>query len=68
MYHQRIKPVSLFIRASKRLFLHDFFTIRSYSVGHTQQIRDPTINMIPLSAHIRTCAKDRELFHPSFFL
>ena len=34
--------------------------LRKRMTVHRQQIRDPTINIIPLSAHLRTCAKDKE--------
>ena len=34
--------------------------LRKRMTVHRQQIRDPTINMIPLSAHLRICAKDKE--------
>ena len=33
---------------------------------HRQQIGDPTINMIPLSAQLRTCAKDKEKYFTLF--
>ena len=41
--------------------------LRKRMTVHRQQIRDPTINMIPLSAHLRTCTKDKENYF-TFFL
>ena len=40
--------------------------LRKRMTVHRQQIRDPTINMIPLSAHLRTCAKDKENYFTHF--
>ena len=40
--------------------------LRKRMTVHRQQIRDPTINMIPLSAHLRTCAKDKENYFTLF--
>ena len=31
-----------------------------------QQIKDPAINMIPLSGHLRTCAKDKKNYFTLF--
>ena len=42
--------------------------LRKRMTVHRQQIRDPTINMIPLSAHlhVRTCAKDKKNYFTLF--
>ena len=40
--------------------------LRKRMTVHRQQIRDPTINMIPLSAHLRTYAKDEENYFTIF--
>ena len=40
--------------------------LRKRMTVHRQQNRDPTINMIPLSAHLRTCAKDKDNYFTLF--
>ena len=40
--------------------------LRKRMTVHRQQIRDPTINMIPLNAHLRTCAKDKDNYFTLF--
>ena len=42
--------------------------LRKRMTVHRQQTRDPTTNMIPLSAHLslRTCAKDKENYFTVF--
>ena len=40
--------------------------LRKRMTVHRQQIKDPTINMIPLSSHLRTCAKDKENYFTLF--
>ena len=40
--------------------------LRKRMTVHRQQIRDPTVNMIPLSADLRNCAKDKENYFTLF--